>query len=93
MRNIGGGAAGASTVRYYLSLNTTLDASDIAIEQTRAVAPLAPNTTSPVATTTLTLPAGVAGKYYLIAVADGGSAVSESSETNNTVARLITIAQ
>ena len=93
VRNIGGDAAGESTVRYYLSLNPTLDASDIAIEQTRTAGPLGVNVTSPTATTTLTLPPGVAGKYYLIAVADGISAIAESIETNNTLARLITIAQ
>ena len=92
VRNIGGDAAAESTVRFYLSLNTAFDASDIAIEQTRTVGPLGVNLTS-TGTTTLTLPAGVAGKYYLIAVADGTATVVEAIETNNTIARLITIAQ
>ena len=91
VRNIGGDIAGESTVRFYLSLNTAFDASDIAIEQTRTVGPLGVNLTS-TGTTTLTLPAGVAGKYYLIAVADGHTVVAEAIETNNTIARLITIA-
>ena len=92
VRNNGGDLAGATTVKYYLSLNTTLDVSDIAIEPSRAVGPLDVNVTSPSATTTVTLPAGISGKYYLLAVADGLNAVIEANETNNVIARLITIA-
>ena len=93
VRNSGGDAAGESTVRYYLSLNTTFDASDIDLQQTRSIGPLAVNATSPIVATTLTLPAGVSGKYYLLAVADSTNAVLEANETNNAIARLITIAQ
>jgi subtilase family serine protease len=93
VRNSGGDAAGPSTVRYYLSLNTTFDASDIDLQQTRSIGPLGVNATSPVVTTALTLPAGLAGKYYLLAVADSTNAVPEANEINNTIARLITIAQ
>ena len=93
VRNVGGDAAGDSIVRYYLSLNTTLDASDIEIAHTREVGPLAAGNATSSATTTLTLPTSVAGKYYLIVVADGANNVVESNETNNTIARLITIAQ
>jgi hypothetical protein len=37
------------------------------------------------------LPSGRSGKYYLIAVADAPGAIAESSESNNTIARAITI--
>ena len=42
-------------------------------------------------TTSLTLPIGVTGLYYVIAAADGSAVVAESSETNNTLLRMITI--
>ena len=90
VRNQGGDAAGTSTVRYYLSLNTVFDASDIEIAQTREVGPLAINTTA-TGTTSITLPPGISGKYYLLALADGTAVIAEAIETNNSTARLITI--
>ena len=40
--------------------------------------------------TTLTIPSGTApGTYYIVAVADDGNAVAETSETNNTRATVI----
>ena len=90
VRNSGAEAAGASTTRFYLSLNGILDGSDILLNGTRAVGALAAGATDS-GTTSLTLPAGVTGLYYIIAVADGGAVVAESSETNNTLLRMITI--
>jgi uncharacterized protein YpuA (DUF1002 family) len=40
---------------------------------------------------TVTVPTGISGRYYLLAVADGYGAVPESSEVNNQGLRFITI--
>jgi subtilase family serine protease len=83
--NQGKGPADASVTAYYLSTNTTLDASDVALGN-RSVPQLAAGASS-AATTTLTIPANTAGgTYYVIAVADSGNAIAETSETNNTKA-------
>ncbi len=82
-KNAGGGAAGASTTRFYLSSNGVFDATDVLI-CSRDVGPLDAGGTSP-ATIPCTIPAGTApGNMFLIAVADGTSAVIETTETNNT---------
>jgi len=81
--NQGNGPAVASVTAYYLSTNTTLDASDVALG-TRNVPGLAPGASSS-ATTTLTIPAGTAGgTYYILAAADSTNTNPETSETNNT---------
>ena len=88
--NRGGAEAGPSTMMYYLSTNYTLDALDQLIAE-RSVGPLAAGMSS-AATTSITVPAGTAaGYYYLIAKADAGGTVAESSETNNTWARQIRV--
>jgi subtilase family serine protease len=81
--NKGGGAAGASTTRFYWSTNTVLDASDQVIGS-RAVGPLAGGAVAS-STTTVTVPASTAaGSYYVIAQADGAGEIAEPTETNNT---------
>ena len=57
--NQGAGAAGASTTRFYLSTNVTLDASDVVLDGSRVVLPLAAATASG-GTTQVTIPAGTA---------------------------------
>ncbi len=82
-KNQGGGNADASSTRFYLSPNFTLDAADLALES-RTVGALTVGASS-TATTTVTIPPGVAsGTFYLFAVADDGNGVSESTENNNT---------
>jgi subtilase family serine protease len=89
--NQGGGSAGASVMRAYLSTNTTLDVSDIALTGSRAVPALGGGESS-TGTTAFGVPASVApGTYYVIAKADADGAVSEATEDNNTTARTITI--
>jgi subtilase family serine protease len=89
-RNQGGGSAPASTTSFYLSIDATLDGSDVLIGS-RAVPALAPGATSVVATS-LTIPAATAaGTYRIIAQADAGGVVPETSETNNTRARSLEI--
>jgi subtilisin family serine protease len=89
--NDGGGGGGASVTKFYLSLNTQLDASDIAFTPTRSVLGLAPGASSQ-GSTPLTIPPGTSpGRHYILAKADGEESVSETSETNNVQARTITV--
>ena len=81
-KNTGGGASGASVTRFYLSVNTTIDASD-SLLGSRDVPALAAGASS-VASTNLTIPAATStGTYYIIVQADSLGAVVETSETNN----------
>jgi len=90
VKNIGGGSAGASTTKLYLSNNFTFDASDVLIGS-RPVIALAPNGTH-TGTVSVTVPTGTApGLYYVIAVADADDVVPETADTNNTRALAIRI--
>jgi subtilase family serine protease len=89
VRNVGTDPVGASITRIYLSLNLTLDASDMPIGE-RSVVALAPGA-SHSGPTTVTIPEGLSGRYYLIAAADGPGTVPESSESNNTGWRALTV--
>jgi subtilase family serine protease len=91
-KNQGAGQAVASTTRYYLSLNTTLDASDILLDGERTVPELAGGI-SHLGSSTVTIPTGLSGRYYVIAKTDAANVVAESRETNNTSARSVTISQ
>ncbi len=91
VKNLGAAEAGASVIRFYLSSNVLLDAND-AVLGSRAVPALAAGATSSGATSVV-IPAGLSGTYYIFAVADGTSAVAEASEGNNTFLRLVTITQ
>jgi len=83
VKNVGGGAAGASTTRFYLSSNFTFDSTDQEIGN-RAVGPVGPSQTN-AGSASLTIPPGTGtGTYYIIAVADADNAVPETGETNNT---------
>lgn len=89
-RNAGGGGIGASTTRFYLSADPTLDASDIVLGN-RAIPALAPGV-SDTGSLALTIPASVAaGTYWLIARADGDDALVETQESNNLQSRIVTI--
>ena len=90
--NQGGGAAGPTTTRFYLSTNITLEAADVLLPESRAVAALASGASSS-ATTLVTIPPGTApGAYYVLAKADADGSVNESTETNNAAPRGIQIA-
>ena len=88
-KNIGAEAAPASTTRFYLSLNTSFDSGDTLLGE-RTVPALAPNVSN-TGTASVVLPSDMIGKHYIIAVADAAGVVEESSESNNTIARVITI--
>jgi len=65
-----------------LSFNSALDASDVLLGA-RAVPPLAAGATSAGSTRVAIPPGTAAGSYYVLARADGGDEVVETSETNN----------
>ncbi len=80
--NPGGGAAGASGTRFYLSRNLIVDAADVVLGE-RSVPPLEPAGASG-GVTVVTIPSDTAaGTYYLLARADAGNAVQETQEANN----------
>ena len=90
-KSSGSGSIGATTTRFYLSTNPSLDAGDTLLAESRAVPPLESGA-SHSGSTTLTLPASIAtGLHYVIAKADGNNEVSETSETNNSTPRTIAI--
>jgi len=81
--NQGNAAAGASTTRYYLSLDTIKGLGDPQLAGARAV-PALPVGTAAGDTVAVTIPVSTApGTYYLIACADDLGVVTESNETNN----------
>jgi serine protease AprX len=82
-RNTGGGDAPPSSTAFYLSVNTTLDASDTSLGSFPV--PFLEAGAFADATVPLTIPAGTApGTYRLIAKADGPGEITETTETNNT---------
>lgn len=88
--NRGGGNAGAFAVNYYLSSDYILDAADRLLAS-RSLDAL-PAGASNIESISMTVPAGTApGYYYVIAKADAGSSVAESSETNNHWQQLIRV--
>jgi hypothetical protein len=81
-RNIGNGTAVASTTKYWLSTNTTLDSSDIALGSA-AIAGLSAGGTQTSSLTFAYNSSWGTGTKYVLFQADSGSTVSESNETNN----------
>ncbi len=90
-RNNGEGDAPASQTWFYLSTNSVKDGSDVHLvpEAGRSVAPLAPAATS-TGTTAVTIPSDTtAGKWFLLACADGPGAIAESNEGDNCRAKTV----
>jgi subtilase family serine protease len=91
VRNMGGGPAGPTTTRFYLSNNSTVDASDVLLEAFRAVPGLAAGQ-SHSASTVLQVPASTTtGSYFVIARADADNSVPETLESNNNTARSLKV--
>jgi subtilase family serine protease/subtilisin family serine protease len=89
-RNQGNGSAAASMTRYFLSIDTMLDASDAPLGE-RSVTPLSAGA-SDTASTALTIPVGTAtGAWYVLAKADAGESVPETSEVNNVASRSLQV--
>lgn len=92
IKNQGGGAAGASIVRVYLSKNFALDATDTLLDGSRAIGDLAAGQES-AGSTPVTIPASTPpGDYFIIAAADANATVAETQEWNNTLYAYIRIA-
>lgn len=88
IKNQGGDPAGPSTTRFWFSSNAILDAGDTALAG-QAVGGLAVGASAS-SSTPLTIPAGTPpGTWYVIAEADGDDAVSEATETNNTMVKAV----
>ncbi|GAB3735084.1 hypothetical protein GCM10027594_16490 [Hymenobacter agri] len=82
IQNQGNSAASSSDVGYYLSTNTTLDASDVLLLSSPGAVLAGGGYASRY--NNLTIPAGTAaGSYYVLFVADPANTVSEVNETNN----------
>ena len=89
-KNIGGGVTGSSLTQFYLSINTIVDTSDTLLGS-RSVPALTAGASS-YGSTSVTIPESTAGgNWYIVAKADSEEVVPETSETNNTYARLIKI--
>jgi subtilase family serine protease len=89
--NTGGGAAGASTTRFYLSANFYFDVGDISLGVSRTVPGIAAGSSNS-GSTTISIPATVsAGTYYLLAIVDADTQVDEVYETNNVAIRRLTV--
>ena len=90
VKNQGNIASGASTTRFYLSIDKRKDAADKRLSG-RAVPALNPAATSR-GRLNVTIPTTTpSGTYYLLACADDTNAVVESSETNNCRASATTV--
>lgn len=83
VKNQGSVSAGASTTRYYFSLDKLKSSGDKLLSGHRAVPTLAPGQSS-TGTMSVTIPSGTAaGTYFLLACADDTKIVAEGNETNN----------
>jgi hypothetical protein len=90
VENFGTRSAENVTVRYHLSKNTTLEASDAVIGE-RTIAALVAGATD-LGTSPVTIPTGIpGGSYVIIAKADATDAIIEANEKNNTKTRSIKI--
>lgn len=91
VKNIGGTSTnGNSFLGYYLSANTTFDASDtyLAHDNVGIIAPSASSNQF----ATLTIPAHIpSGDYYILFVADLTDKISETNENNNVAYQEITV--
>jgi hypothetical protein len=85
IKNQGGGNAGSFNVAFYLSTDGLITTSDTLLG-TKAVTALTAGSSTTVSGS-FTVPSGMAaGKYYVGAIVDSGSAVVESIENNNSKA-------
>ena len=81
-RNQGTGSSLPSNTGFYLSTNTTLDATDVWLGS-RPVASLGAGVTNQFSTTLHIPPSTGTGSYYVLAKADWEGRVNENIETNN----------
>jgi subtilase family serine protease len=89
IKNVGAATAEATVVRFYLSTNTLFDSSDMLLGE-RSVSSIGAGLTNG-GTTSVTVPTGLSGTYYLFAIADGANQVTEASEGNNSFLRIVQV--
>jgi subtilase family serine protease len=89
VRNLGPTDAGPSVTRFYLSNNVIFDGGDTLLAA-RQVPALGSGLTN-AGSTTVTIPSGISGTWYLFALADNTGVIAEASETNNSTLRTILI--
>jgi subtilase family serine protease len=96
VRNDGMARSGASTTRYYLSLDAVKGPGDVLLTGTHSAPALDPGA-SHTATVTVTIPGATSpNSYFLIACADDANAVTETNEGNNcmaTAGAIVTVAR
>ncbi len=80
-RDSGGGGADATVTGFYLSADSTLDASDIRLAPARAIGPLAAGAAS-VGASNVIIPEVAPGTWFLIANADDNEMDNEIAESN-----------
>jgi hypothetical protein len=83
VRNLGPGAAAASSLKYYLSGDASYGTGDVYLA-TDAVGVLAANATATVSEVVTIPSTTAAGNWYILFVADADAQVAESNESNNT---------
>jgi hypothetical protein len=93
VKNQSGGPAypGTSTTKFWLSVDTTLDASDVFLGSRMSVPALGPGATSNGSTDVVIPLSTQAGSYYVVAQADGDNNVPESNEGNNLASTSLTV--
>ncbi|WP_414569783.1 CARDB domain-containing protein [Nostoc sp. CCY 9925] len=90
VKNQGAGSAGYNQTKFYLSTNTTLSSDDTYLGYD-FFSPIAAGAYSAI-TSTINISNSIAtGNYYLLYQADGNNDIAESNETNNIVAKAISI--
>jgi hypothetical protein len=91
VQNQGAAGAGASTTRYYASLDIVKSGDDVLLTGSRSVPALAVSATS-TGTVTVTVPGSTPpNTYFLLACADDTTVVAESNEGNNCIASATTV--
>ncbi|MDB5209377.1 MAG: Peptidase family protein, partial [Sediminibacterium sp.] len=81
--NNGNANAGVHKVNVYLSKSATLSSSAATLLKQLSVASVTSQGQSSLLTSTVTVPAGISGQYYLFFVADAEEAIAECNEENN----------
>jgi len=92
VKNQGVGSAVATTTKFYLSTDTTYSTNDVLLGSD-AVNSIAAGASSSETASILIANSIAAGNYYLLFRADADNNLAESNETNNVVAKAITINQ
>jgi plastocyanin len=89
--NQGAAAAGATTTRYYLSLDTLKSSADKVLGGKRAVPGLGPGDTSTGTISVTVATSTKLGIYHVLACADDLKVEAEADETNNCIASMNTV--